>query len=39
MIGGHVIKGKNSTIVVEGEIVYIGLAHCGKEVEVKWIEK
>lgn len=23
MIGGHVIKGKNSTIVVEGEIVYI----------------
>ena len=24
---------------LKGEIVYIGLAHCGKEVEVKWIEK
>ena len=24
---------------LKGEIVYIGLAHCGKEVEVKWMEK
>lgn len=24
---------------LEGKIIYIGLAHCGKEVDVKWVEK
>lgn len=24
---------------LEGKIIYIGLAHCDKEVEIKWVEK
>lgn len=35
----HQIQEKKYDHELEGKIIHIGLAHCGKEVCMKWIEK
>ena len=38
-IAGEQIVEKEYDKGLEGKIIYIGLAHCGKDADVKWVEK